>query len=296
MKSLKYIILSVIAVALSTSCEKNYPVSFNPEDTFVSFEVSSASLEENATEAIRIPIILAGVPGGTSVTATVGVSTEGIAAPAVEGEDFRILNKEISFTDGYGTEYVEIVPIDNNNFEGNKSFILTIESVTPELSMESVQNTVTITLNDDEHPLAYLFGNWAFTGVDPRSGTMVSSSCVIGASGESVDEIAIDYGTPNPIYARVEEVNGYTYIRFYPYQDLGVISGYTCRFCWTEIDLTSEYPISYDPTREVVAIYDEASQNIIFEEDGFGLFAFDGDSYYSFFELWLQGTVSLVRQ
>ena len=294
MKSLKYIILSVIAVALSTSCEKNYPVSFNPEDTFVSFEVSSASLEENATEAIRIPIILAGVPGGTSVTATVGVSTEGIAAPAVEGEDFRILNKEISFTDGYGTEYVEIVPIDNSTNDGNKSFILTIESVTPELSMESVQNTVTITLIDDEHPLAYLFGNWAFTGVDPISGP-VTSTCVIGASGESVDEIAIDYGTPNPIYAKVEKVNGYTYIRFYPFQDLGVISGYTCRFCWAEVDLNSG-TFDYDPTREVVAIYDEASQNIIFEEDGFGLFAFDGDSYYSFFELWLQGTVSLVRQ
>lgn len=295
MKSLKYIILSAIAVVLSTSCEKNYPESFNPEDTFVSFDVSTATLKENATEAVRIPIMLAGVPGGVNVTATVGVSTEGIASPAVEGTDFEIVNKEISFTEGYGTEYVEIVPIDNNNFEGNKSFILTIESVTPELSMESVQNTVTITLNDDEHPLAYLFGNWAFTGVDPTSGTMVSSSCVIGASGESVDEIAIDYGTPNPIYARVEEVNGYTYIRFYPYQDLGVISGYTCRFCWSEVDMNAG-TFGYDLTREVVAIYDEASQNIIFEEDGFGLFAFDGDSYYSFFELWLQGTVSLVRQ
>lgn len=84
---------------------------------------------------------MAGIPGSGKVTVTLAVSTEGDTNPAIEGEDFTIDNKEITFEEGYGTQNIVIRPIDNNVFTGKKTFTLTIASSTPELK-ESVQNSV----------------------------------------------------------------------------------------------------------------------------------------------------------
>ena len=135
MRKLKYLILAVGTLFVIASCDDNIPQSFNAEDSNASFSKTTASVNENATEPLEIPLVLAGIPGSGKVTVTLAVSTEGDTNPAIEGEDFTIDNKEITFEEGYGTQNIVIRPIDNNVFTGKKTFTLTIASSTPELSI-----------------------------------------------------------------------------------------------------------------------------------------------------------------
>ena len=68
MKKLKYLSLIGGLLLAITSCDDNEPQSFLAEDTFVSFPEATASIDENATETIKIPIALAGLPNGEKVT------------------------------------------------------------------------------------------------------------------------------------------------------------------------------------------------------------------------------------
>ena len=84
MKKLKYLSLIGGLLLAITSCDDNEPQSFLAEDTFVSFPEATASIDENATETIKIPIALAGLPNGEKVTVNVAAVTEGEAVPAIE--------------------------------------------------------------------------------------------------------------------------------------------------------------------------------------------------------------------
>ena len=72
---------------------------------FVKFHLLPPHLSEASSSAfwqepLEIPLVLAGIPGSGKVTVTLAVSTEGDTNPAIEGEDFTIDNKEITFEEG----------------------------------------------------------------------------------------------------------------------------------------------------------------------------------------------------
>ena len=188
-KYISGIFLSLLFVL--TGCELNSPEHFNPNDTNVSFDSNfSARFTENSGR-VGIPVILAGVPGGTNVSITVAPSIEGISAPAIEGIDYTIENKSISFNNGYGVDSVYINIIDNDIFEGNKSFKLTFASVTPEGLKKNAVSSTTVTFIDDEHPLASILGN--YQAVDnATSGAIDSYSMSISPIEGSITQITID--------------------------------------------------------------------------------------------------------
>ena len=90
MKINKYLSLLLGVSFMLASCESNEPQKFLAEDTFVSFNKNTASLNENDTEATQIPLILAGIPGRLTVNVKLSVSTDVIEIPAIEGQDFTI--------------------------------------------------------------------------------------------------------------------------------------------------------------------------------------------------------------
>ena len=134
---------------------------------------------------------------------TVDVSVEGISNPAVEGTDFTILSKTVSA--GVGETVITITPIDNTVFQGDKQFKLIIKSNSKSYSI-SAQNTMTITISDDEHPLKAWIGTYKVAAVsygDPGNwdeSWTVTTSPVTGnlnqlsitglASGSTVPAIA----------------------------------------------------------------------------------------------------------
>lgn len=155
----KYIsILSIILVTLAifTGCEKQYPIKFDSASSVVGFNKTTLSVNENGN-AGSINIYLGAKTGTASTDVTLEVSTEGISTPAVEGTDFTLSSKSVSV--GVGETAVTVTPIDNNVFQGNKKFNLIISSNSAGYQIAD-QDTLQVTLVDDEHPLKAWIGTY----------------------------------------------------------------------------------------------------------------------------------------
>ena len=295
MRKLKYLILAVGTLYVIASCDDNIPQSFNAEDSNASFSKTTASVNENATEPLEIPLVLASIPGSGKVTVTLAVSTEGDTNPAIEGEDFTIDNKEITFEEGYGTQNIVIRPIDNNVFTGKKTFTLTIASSTPELK-ESVQNSVKISITDDEHPLSYLFGTYAMEGILISQGQASPNGydvTIAAHDAGALNEIEVDFGYPEVVLASVGEEDGETVITFYKNQDVGEAqAGYIAHFVWTTVEDGKQY---YSETDNVMATYDNGIITLN-EDNGFGFLAYESGVPYAWFEYWMQGSVTFTKK
>lgn len=95
MKKLTYLILAVGLLFTFAACDDNEPQSFRAADSNASFPTTTASVDENATEPLQIPLALAGIKGSGKVTVTLTASSEGESSPAIEGTDFVIETKRL---------------------------------------------------------------------------------------------------------------------------------------------------------------------------------------------------------
>ena len=200
--------VSTIKVIQYVLHNDNEPQSFRAADSNASFPTTTASVDENATEPLQIPLALAGVKGSGKVTVTLTASSEGESSPAIEGTDFVIENKEIVFEDGCGVQNVIVRPIDNDVFTGKKTFKIIISATSPKL-LESEQNSVLVTIVDDEHPWAAIIGTYNITGISAFDEvTPVSVPAVISASDEDTNVLNVNFGYGTLAKMSVEEVDG----------------------------------------------------------------------------------------
>lgn len=161
MKKIIYRITFVLAaVALLISCEADY-IMFDSSKNFVAFPDKSSSVFEPG-DKVGIPVYVVAENGSPAMDVTFELSVEGISSPAVEGEDYNLLNdsKLLTFPDGTGYDTIWIEPIDNDIFTGNKmvNIILTENSQNYQFGANTL-NAVTII--DDEHPLKAWIGSYA---------------------------------------------------------------------------------------------------------------------------------------
>jgi hypothetical protein len=159
LKSL-YVALLVI---IFSSC-KNEPIMFDRSKTYVGFDITSTSVFENNT-SLEIPVMVAGFEGSGEVTVNYEISVDGIAKPAIEGVDFTIgSGGTVDFPQGAGYSNITIHPIDNGVFTGNKSFKINIISNSKNYPIGR-ENSMMVTIKDDEHPLKKWIGNYAVNAV-----------------------------------------------------------------------------------------------------------------------------------
>lgn len=154
----KYLMV-LAALLIFTSCEKN--TILIPEDTsYVTFEKGNVTISEDAGEATLTLYYTTFSTERAEVA--IAVSTEGLSAPAVEGEDFDVLNKTVVFENGLGYATVNLKMIDNDIFEGSKQFYLEITSV-PAGTKTGIdgRGRVLVTIADDEHPLKIFKGRYS---------------------------------------------------------------------------------------------------------------------------------------
>lgn len=152
-KSIFKILIMLVAIILVTGCEED-KIMISKSIKLVGFNSSGVIIPENESGEVSL---FFGATAGKSVTVTLEVSTEGIANPAVEGTDFTISTKTPVLTTG-DTE-ITITTIDNDQFTGDKYFDLII---TPGNDYQrAVENTVRITISDDEHPLKNWLGTYS---------------------------------------------------------------------------------------------------------------------------------------
>lgn len=156
-------ILPLLSAIILAACSTD-PVLFDESSFFVAFNKKVSQVKENG-DTLLIPVDVAAFKGSPATTVTVKVLQDTGKTAAVEFVDFTIVSKTLSFPNGLGTGYIQVVPIDNNVFEGNKFFRLGLFSNTANYAFGAVgENKVTIV--DDEHPLKLVLGDYIFAGLD----------------------------------------------------------------------------------------------------------------------------------
>jgi len=156
MKNIHYILLLVVMI-ITASCSLNEPQMFSEKDSSVMFDKKSSTSIGEKNGTFKIPVVLAGIPGSGNVTASIEV-VPGNDYKAIEGKDFVIENKNLSFPQGYGVDTVKITIKDNSVFEGDKTFKLKLSSANVKVGSYS---EVVVTIADDEHPLALVIGDYS---------------------------------------------------------------------------------------------------------------------------------------
>ena len=174
----KLIYLAILITFMFTACEYDI-VKFGEDQYNVAFSSTDVEITESSTDTLMIPVVLARTDDGKSVTVNIDVDTE--SSTAVEDEDFTIISgSTLTFSDGSGIEYVEILAIDNSDYTGDKELVLTIGDVNVELA-ENSANSVTVSIVDDEHPLKAFLGTYTVSvssgfGIDDYSFDVTVSS------------------------------------------------------------------------------------------------------------------------
>lgn len=156
---------SVLALA---SCNLNEYPEFDDADAFVAIQQTSASVSENG-DVVEIPVLLTSLSGlSGSVDFTI---TPAETAGAQEGVHYTILNdsKTLTFTKEAPSQTIRIQPIDNDTFGGDTKFTITLSN--PQGVKLGAIKSCLITVEDDEHPLAFILGTMNAVGIDYFSNT-----------------------------------------------------------------------------------------------------------------------------
>lgn len=163
--TIKYIGLACVAAAALISCESNDPSKFNDKDAFVAFDKTSVSLAENFSAegaTYKIPVTLASVKGLEETVKFEVVSPE--TKGAKEGVNFEILTTSgvLSFNAENRTQYIEIKTIYDGVYTGDLNF--SINLVGTDAVPAGSEGTCTVTINDVDHPLSFMLGNYTMSG------------------------------------------------------------------------------------------------------------------------------------
>lgn len=147
----------VAATLLLASCDINKYPEFDDANAYVAFQSSTAAVGEE-DGSVEIPVLLTS-KSGMSATAEIEVVADETGTGAVEGTHFTIENKTLSFSGLDGAiQKIKINVIDNDVFGGNKSFTIRLkEGGSVNLG---AAKTCKVTIQDDEHPLAFILGTY----------------------------------------------------------------------------------------------------------------------------------------
>lgn len=152
MKKIKFIYGLMATVALTfASCDVNDLPEFDDKDAFVAFSSGTMTVEEGG-ESAKIPVLLTSLSG---ISATIEV--EVIDGTAVEGKDFTITNKTLSFDKENPARELVVDIVNDNEYTGSRSFTLVLKESSVNLG---AAKKCVVTISDDEHPLLFLFNTY----------------------------------------------------------------------------------------------------------------------------------------
>lgn len=225
MKILNKITFGLVALATMafSSCSNDLP-EFNDADAFVALRATTASFVENG-EGTEIDVLLTSLNGLEGSVDFEIVPDE--AAPATEGVDFTIENasKTLTFTKDAPTQSIKIKAIDNDVYTGDKRF--TINLVNAKGVNLGANKSITITVEDDEHPLAFMLGTYAAKGSSLFNGD-IEWTVKIAKDDTDAAKVWISNmvpgGSNTPIYGTVNDAKDE--IRIPVKQDIVITASY----------------------------------------------------------------------
>ncbi len=154
-KILSNLFIIAVTMFMVTSCDDNYPVMYDESNIIVGLSSTAFTVEENGTGTFTV--YLGGVTGTEATDITLQVSVDGIDNPAIEGADFTLSTKNLNVA--VGTAAITVNPVNNDIYGGNKQFRVSIAGNSKNYPM-AVQNSMVVTIMDDEHPLKSWIGTY----------------------------------------------------------------------------------------------------------------------------------------
>lgn len=245
MKINKFIYVAVVG-ALFASCQSVETPMFSDEDAFVAFDSKTTNIDENAGKEIQIPISLV-ASKALDVTVNFEIDTTAYAGKnaAKEGVNYRLKNtsKTLTYTSGGEmVQYIVIEPIDNGTYDGDVCF--DIKLVSPSGCNLGANYTTSVTITDDDHPLAAagILGSYTAKGASPfqgEEGVTYTWNCEIQKDADYVNRVWFTQIVPDALtgtasYKAVmgEVSDDFTRITIKAPQDLGTLNNgaYTLQF------------------------------------------------------------------
>lgn len=186
--------LMAAAVFTLASCNINEAPEFDDADAFLAFSSSTASVSETAG-SIEIPVMLASL-SGLSASVTVEVDE---ASTAVEGKDYTIEGNTLNFSAGNATQYVKINVADDDEFTGNRTIVLRLNSTNVNLG---AAKKCTVTIEDNEHPLRFILGTYSanLTSAFSSRGSWAGHEITIERDADDINKVWI--GNLDPYFAQ----------------------------------------------------------------------------------------------
>lgn len=235
MKISKFIYAAVVGGVLA-SCQSVDTPMFSDKDAFVAFDSKSTSIAENAGGEVKIPVSLVASKGlGVSVGFEIDTTAYAGKNAAKEGVNYRLKNTSntLSFTaDGEMVAYILIEPIDNDDYNGDVCFDIKLSA--PEGCNLGANYTTTVTISDDDHPLAAagILGKYNASGANPFEGGMQNWTCEVVKDADYVDRVWFTQIVPAANGATYKSVMGtvsadFRSITINAGQDLGTAGEYT---------------------------------------------------------------------
>lgn len=214
MKISKFIYAAVVGGVLA-SCQSVDTPMFSDKDAFVAFDSKSTSIAENAAREVKIPISLVASKGlDVSVGFEIDTTAYADKNAAKEGVNYRLKNTSntLSFTDGGEmVAYLSIEPIDNGTYDGDVCFDIKLSA--PEGCNLGANYTTTVTISDDDHPLAAagILGTYTASGVSPfedDNGATFTWTCEVVKDADYIDRVWFTQIVPTESGAVYKSVMG----------------------------------------------------------------------------------------
>lgn len=164
MKKIYLFLLMILAVGFVACDDELDGIKFQEENSFIAFESRMASIGEDSDGVLELVVNLS-TTTPKAITVDFDFSTEGIDNPAQVGTHFELLNdsKTLTFAKGEYTQTIRIKAIDNDVRDLDKLVVvkLTANSIGLPLGVADGKNSeLTLTVADNEHPLALILGSY----------------------------------------------------------------------------------------------------------------------------------------
>lgn len=281
MKISKFIYAAVVGGVLA-SCQSVDTPMFSDKDAFVAFDSKSTSIAENAAREVKIPISLV-ASKGLDVSVGFEIDTTAYAGKnaAKEGVNYRLKNTSntLSFTDGGEmVAYLSIEPIDNDTYDGDVCFDIKLSA--PEGCNLGANYTTTVTISDDDHPLAAagILGTYNVVGQTPFSNVPGPFywTCVVSKDNDYVNRVWFTQVTPDlqgltpkPVMGTVSD--DFNTITIQSGQSLGTVGSYV--FSLNILSMSSGQPVSSASASVVPGTSINISEACCISEANGGLYA-----------------------
>lgn len=149
--------LGMAAGLLLASCNINELPEYDDSNAFVAFTSSAVTAQEGSDD-VQIPVLYTSLSGLSA-----DIEVEVIDSTAVEGKDFTIANKKLSFTKDNPTQYITVKVTNDDTYTGARAFTLVLKESGVLLG---ASKKCVVSIADDEHPLLFLFNTYTTHIVD----------------------------------------------------------------------------------------------------------------------------------